>query len=230
MKQVLRFERKFLLPLEVYYRMRGRVERLLPKDAHTGQDGYLIRSLYFDTPRDADYFDKLDGVELRRKLRLRLYSPTDGFAFLEMKQKQGAYQLKRSLRLSRADVQSLIRGEYAPLLAYPGSFAAECYALLNLHGYRPKTIVEYRREAYTAPENETRLTFDRDIRATECCPDLFDPALNLCPVMDQALVVLEVKYNGFLAEYVRELADECQRLQTSASKYCMGRLAAYGAP
>ena len=38
----------------------------------TGRDGYTIRSLYFDTLHDADYFEKLDGVQLRRKLRLRL--------------------------------------------------------------------------------------------------------------------------------------------------------------
>lgn len=228
MKQVLRFERKFLLPLEEYHRIRGRVDRLLPKDSHTGRDGYLIRSLYFDTLRDGDYFEKLDGVELRRKLRLRIYAPSDRFAHLEMKQKQGEYQRKRSLRLTRPDAQALARGDYAPLLAYPGDFAAECYALLQLRGYRPKAVVQYLREAYTAPENDTRLTFDRDIRATEGCLDLFDPALNLYPVMDQGQVVMEVKYNGFLAEYVRELVDGCHRPQTSASKYCMGRLVSYG--
>ncbi len=228
MKQVLRFERKFLLPLEEYHRLRGRLDALLSKDSHTGRDGYAIRSLYFDTLWDGDYFEKQDGVQLRRKLRLRIYDPASEFAFLEMKQKEGEYQLKRSLRLSRAAAQSLARGAYSPLLELRDDFADECYALLSMRGYRPKAVIEYRREAYTAPENDTRITFDREIRATESHMDLFDPILPLYPVMDQGQVVLEVKYNGFLLEYLRELVGACERAQTSASKYCMGRLASYG--
>ena len=228
MKQVLRFERKFLLPLEEYHRLRGRLDALLDRDAHTGRDGYAIRSLYFDTLCDGDYFEKEDGVQLRRKLRLRLYDPASEFAFLEMKQKEGEYQLKRSLRLSRAAAQSLAWGIYTPLLDVRDDFADECYALLSMRGYRPKAVIEYRREAYTAPENNTRITFDREIRATESCMDLFHPALPLYPVMDGGQVILEVKYNGFLLEYLRELVGACERAQTSASKYCMGRLASRG--
>ena len=37
-----------------------------------------------------------------------------------------------------------------------------------------------------------------------------------------------MKYNGFLLEYLRELVGACERAQTSASKYCMGRLASRG--
>ena len=110
MRRVLRHERKYLLPQEEYRRLRGTLESLLPKDSHTGDSGYSIRSLYFDTLWDGDYFEKLDGVELRRKLRLRLYDPTAGHAFLEMKQKEGEYQLKRSLRLSRAAAAALAGG------------------------------------------------------------------------------------------------------------------------
>ena len=51
--------------------------------------GYPIRSLYFDTPEDRDFHEKEDGIELRRKLRLRCYAPDAAFALLEMKQKQG---------------------------------------------------------------------------------------------------------------------------------------------
>lgn len=228
MKQVLRFERKFLLPQEEYHSLRGRLEAILPKDSHTGRDGYLIRSLYFDTLQDSDYFEKQDGVQLRRKLRLRLYDPGAGFAFLEMKQKEGEHQRKRSLRLERPVAQALARGVYSPLLALKDDFADECYSLLTMRGYRPKAVVSYRREAYTAPVNDTRITFDSDIRANEGCLDLFDPKLPLYPVMDQGQVVLEVKYNGFLLEYVKELVSACERAQTSASKYCMSRLASYG--
>ena len=76
------------------------------EDPHNGISGYPVRSLYFDTLDDRDFHEKAAGVELRRKLRLRSYDPAADFAMLEMKQKQGASQLKRSLRVTRMPKRS----------------------------------------------------------------------------------------------------------------------------
>lgn len=97
------------------------------EDRHNGPQGYAIRSLYFDTPDDQDFRDKVDGLELRRKIRLRTYSPQAGFAMLEMKQKQGPYQRKRSLRLPREEAESLCRGDYGVLLRHGDPFAARVF-------------------------------------------------------------------------------------------------------
>ena len=145
------------------------------------------------------------------------------FAMLEMKQKQGASQLKRSLRVTREDAQALTHGDYAPLLRYSESFAAECYALMHSRCYRPKTIVEYDRKAFIAKENKIRITFDSRIVSVESCFDLFSPRLNMNPVLDPYCVVLEVKYNGFLLDYLRELLNSVDRSELSVSKYVLAR-------
>ena len=90
--------------------------QVMREDPHNGVHGYRIRSLYFDTVYDEDYHEKLAGIETRRKIRLRCYDPAAGYAMLEMKQKQGASQLKRSLRVTREVAQRLITGDYTPLL------------------------------------------------------------------------------------------------------------------
>lgn len=162
-------------------------------------------------------------VRAEVKLRLRSYDPAADFAMLEMKQKQGASQLKRSLRVTREDAQALTRGDYAPLLRYPESFAAECYALMHSRCYRPKTIVEYNRKAFIAKENKIRITFDSRIVSVESCFDLFSPRLNMNPVLDPYCVVLEVKYNGFLLDYLRELINSVDRSELSVSKYVLAR-------
>lgn len=54
----------------------------------------MIRSLYFDSLEDIDWQEKEDGIELRRKIRLRNYGSQSSFAKLEMKQKQGSNQKK----------------------------------------------------------------------------------------------------------------------------------------
>ena len=110
MNEVLRQEKKYPIDLAQGAALRARLDQIMRRDAHNGAQGYTIRSLYFDTPDDEDFHDKVDGLELRRKLRLRAYSPDADFAMLEMKQKEGPYQKKRSLRLSREDAVRLCRG------------------------------------------------------------------------------------------------------------------------
>lgn len=225
MNEVLRQEKKYLMTMADIYALSRHLESVMSQDPHNGAQGYSIRSLYFDTLEERDYQSKMDGLELRRKIRLRIYDPAASFAMLEMKQKEGAYQKKRSLRVDREDAGQLALGQYDRLLHYSEPFAAECYALLHSQCYRPKTIVEYRRKAYVAKENKIRVTFDHQIRATETCMDLFAPDLNLYPVLDPFNGVLEVKYNGFLLSYIKALVSGADRSELSVSKYCLARSA-----
>ena len=223
MNEVLRQEKKFSIHQADAAVLRHQLGAVMLRDAHNGAQGYRIRSLYFDTPDDEDFAAKVDGLELRRKLRLRIYSPAADFAMLEMKQKQGPYQRKRSLRVSREEAARLCRGDYRPLLDHPEDFAAECYALMHCRCYRPKVIVEYLRQAFIARENHIRITLDGGIVATETCCDVFAPQLPMYPVLDPFRLVLEVKYNGFLLSYCKQLLDRVERSELSVSKYCLAR-------
>ena len=192
-------------------------------DSHNGPDGYQVRSLYFDSLSNRDFQEKEDGLELRRKFRLRVYSPDADFALFEMKQKQGPYQRKRSLRLSRREAQALIEGDYSVLLNSGSEFGQECYSIMEMWAYRPKTVVEYDRFAFIAPENSIRITFDSGIRANEVNFNIFDRNLVLNSVMSPFAVVLEVKYNGFLLSYIKHMLLPVQKSELSVSKYCMAR-------
>ena len=225
MNEVLRQEKKFLMNAVDCLRLTATLEKVMMEDKHNGAQGYRIRSLYFDTFDDSDYTDKIDGLELRRKIRLRNYDPGNDFAMLEMKQKEGAYQKKRSLRVEREDAKELIKGNYEPLLKYSEPFAAECYGLMHRKGYRPRAVVEYLRKAYIAKENRIRITIDSQIIATEAAFDIFDPNLIQYPVLDPFNAVLEVKYNGFLLSYIKDLINMADRSEYSVSKYCLARSA-----
>lgn len=225
MNEVLRQEKKYCVTAAEAPVLCSRLGSVMAEDPHNGPQGYSIRSLYFDSLNDRDYWGKMDGLELRRKIRLRCYSPEADFAMLEMKQKEGASQKKRSLRLERADAERLARGDLLPLLQYPDPFAAECYGLMRRLCYRPKAIVEYRRRAFIARENRIRITLDSRITATEAGWELFSPVLPQYPVLDPFHVILEVKYNGFLLSYIKEAVSHADRSELSQSKYCMARSA-----
>lgn len=223
MRDVLREEKKFLLDAAEALALRERLRPIVPEDKHNGADGYPVRSLYFDSLDERDFQEKEAGIELRRKLRLRVYSPAADFALFEMKQKQGPYQRKRSLRLSRAEAQALIAGDQSVLLREGSAFGRECYAMMQTQVYRPKTVVEYDRFAFVSPENSIRVTFDSSIRANECHFDIFDEELPLGSVLSPFAVVLEVKYNGFLLSYIKDALLAAQKSELSVSKYCMAR-------
>lgn len=223
MNNNLRQEKKFLITVDRYVKYAHYFEQLLAQDIHNNGLGYLVRSLYFDTLQDRDYYEKLNGIEIRRKIRLRIYDTEGDVALLEVKQKQGAQQLKRSLKIAKEDAIRLTKGEYTCLLKYKEPFAAECFATMNTLGYRPKSIVQYYRKAFVARENNTRLTFDYSILATENCFDLFSEKLSLYPILDSYHVILEVKYKDFLLSYIKEIINQCDQSEISISKYCLSR-------
>lgn len=223
MNQVMREEKKFLINIETALKHENYLEKLLKQDEHNGIHGYIVRSLYFDTLSDKDFYEKEEGIEIRRKIRLRIYNPKDNFAVLEIKQKQGSNQLKRSLKVKKEDAILLIKGNYSVLLKYKESFASECYAIMSMQCYRPKAVVQYNRKAFIAKENKIRITFDSNIVATESCFDIFSENLNMYPVFDKFNTVLEVKYNGFLLSYIKDMIKGIDKSELSISKYCLAR-------
>ena len=222
MISVSRRELKYLMNYEDSIRLQGELESLLNLDKHSQNGYYNVRSLYFDSWNNKDFVQKLDGVERRRKIRLRIYDVQQKNAKFEIKEKYGAYQKKDSLIVDRTDAQKYMKGEYGGLLDHDEETAMKLYSLLTLGAYRPSAIVEYERRAYTYSEFNTRITFDRNVRTSETFFDLYSSDIPFVPVyMDQ--VILEVKYNGVLLESVKSILGKYNLNNVSVSKYGMGR-------
>lgn len=76
-------------------------------------EGYLIRSLYFDDCYECAYEEKLAGVEARSKYRIRIYNYSDSIIKLECKHKEGQYIHKTSATLTRAEVEQIVSADMA---------------------------------------------------------------------------------------------------------------------
>ncbi len=218
---VMRTEKKYSITWEQQNVLLHRLSSIMKTDANSDIGGYLVRSLYFDSIYDNDYFDKLDGVEYRKKIRLRIYSPGQHNAKLELKEKQGAVQRKKSLIITRHLAEEMIAGNYRGLANLDSELAAKFYQLLETGIYRPKCIVEYHRIAFSEDSNEIRITFDSDIGVSYHFEDFFKMDLPLIPVWEEP--VLEVKYNGFLLENIKKTLDFADASELAVSKYAMSR-------
>lgn len=220
---VRRREIKYRVAFDNASRAKQYIGKVLQGDPHNGSDGYLVRSLYFDTLWNRDLEEKKNGLESRRKIRLRVYSPEATTAKLELKEKQGLWQHKRSITIPRDMALHLTTGDYTSLARMQLPLAQQLYRFMSEQMYRPKCIVQYRRYAFIVPANDIRITFDSKLMATEGYLDLYRDDAFLYPVGWPDDVTLEVKYNHFLFSYIKDLLDDIDKVPVSYSKYVMSR-------
>lgn len=218
--KTFRHEYKFVIPYEEMLGLRMKLNKLL--DIDQSYNGYMIRSLYFDSVNDDDYYDKLNGEMERKKIRLRIYDPNGSLIKLELKAKYDYHQLKESLIINKEDAMELIKGNYYVLLNYKDDVAKRIYLMLMEGYYKPKVIIEYKRIAYKG-KSTTRITFDFEIKSTNDVTKFFDEEINYIDTIDRKDVVLEVKFDRLLEPYISVILDKYISRSQSVSKYIMGR-------
>lgn len=220
---VLRTEKKYPVSGAQLYRLVSVLGQVFPLDEYCKDGrGYLVRSVYFDSFDNRDFFEKEAGVECRKKIRLRTYGK-DSTVKLEWKQKQGSVQRKRSLILSREDAEALIKGEYRVLLSYDVPIAKEFYTLMVSQLYRPRCMVQYYRQAFVVPVNQTRITVDYGLSTHEGSFGLFSKVPPFYPAAGLGRATLEVKYDHFLPGYVKDILSPFGLTEISSSKYVAAR-------
>ena len=221
--EVKRTEHKFILNYKESLLLRRKLDAIMPRDVYcTNSDGYDVRSLYFDTVTDKCCAEKEDGLQEHEKIRIRVYGTDDRVIKLESKKKRGDLQTKHTMSITRQTMQALCKGNYRVLLDAPDPLAIYFYEKLA-NGMVPKAIIQYKRFSYCLPVNNTRITIDSDIRATECSFDLFQDPLQTHPILPADLVILEVKFNNFLLGYIKKTLSGLNLSTTYFSKYFSGR-------
>ena len=223
MNKVFRKEIKYPISVLDFCRLRKRLEHFVQPDPYSGEVGYRVRSLYFDSDGDHDLLDSLEGNMEKRKIRLRFYPPDPGYIRLEYKCKSGTDGLKRSIKLSKEAAQCIVKGDYSPLRELQDPLALELYGRLMTGGYRPKSIVEYHRLAYIYPVSNTRLNFDSAVSASCITDAFFEENPGLIPVMAPDMGVFEVKYDHFLVGILKEVLESLDSMAHANSKYLQSR-------
>jgi len=219
----LRHELKYYISRGEYTLLSQRLGRTMDRDRNTRRiEGYHIRSLYFDDPDNSAFMEKIDGVEDRDKVRLRIYDLSDRVIKLECKHKAGPYIDKSSVTLSRKECDMLLCGRPEFLLGRREPFAKKMFVDFRTKQLRPRVIVDYVREAYVFPAENVRVTFDKDVRTGFRSVDLFNQRLLTYPALGEYDMILEVKFDRWLPTYIRELI-QCTAQRSAISKYCICR-------
>lgn len=216
-----RNEWKYLLSEPEAEILRLRMKPVFQLDSHAGENGYTIRSLYFDDYFNSAFEEKEMGIFSRRKYRIRIYNFSDTSIKLERKQKVGSYIFKEDAPLTRGEVDKILEGNYDVLLHNPHNLCREFYIECVSCVMRPRVIVDYERIPYIQEEGTVRITFDRHVRAAVLGTDLFDSELPVLEVLEPGKEIMEVKFTEFLPQIVRNILPPSASDFTAVSKYVL---------
>ncbi len=203
--------------------IRSRLMAVAQIDSHAQAGIYDIRSLYFDNLQDKALLEKLNGVNMREKFRIRYYNGNTSYILLEKKSRINGLCSKEQAQLTFGEAKSIADGHYELLQNSGKELLNELYRKMQAEGLRPKTIVEYSRIPFVYAPGNVRVTLDYKIRTGLSCTDFLNPACVTIPAGD-AGIILEVKWDEFLPSVIRD-AVQLPGCHTSAfSKYAACRI------
>lgn len=217
-----RHEIKHEISLSDMITIRQRLRTVAYPDPHAVDGKYFIRSLYFDNLSDKALREKIDGVNQREKFRIRYYNGDTSLIHLEKKSKLNGLGTKQSVSLTALQAQAIVDGNLEWMIHSDEPLIRELYSKMTTEGLSPKTIVDYTREPFVFPAGNVRITLDYDIRSGLSCTDFLNQNCVTIPVTNA--IILEVKWDAYLPDIIRDAVSLESRREGAFSKYAACRI------
>lgn len=221
MEKKFRHELKYAIGYADYLALRAKLRTVMQPDGHVDAEGkYLIRSIYFDNYRDKALREKIDGVPVREKFRIRYYNDDFSFIALEKKVKVNNLCLKLDAPVTEGQLRRLLAGDSGWMAESGIPLIQEFGRKMRAQQLRSRVLVSYRREPYVYAPGNVRVTFDMDIRTSLFRQELLATGPSDIPVADRpGEMVLEVKFDEYLPDIIRILLQSAGVRQNAFSKY-----------
>ena len=203
--------------------LRQRLNAVATPDPHAKDGVYEIRSLYFDNINDKALTEKVNGINRREKFRIRYYNGDTGFIHLEKKSKIVNLCNKQSALITAEETQRIVDNDLGWMMESDRPLVRELYTKMRGQGLKPKTIVDYTRDPYIFGPGNVRVTLDYNIRTGMGCTDFLNPKCVTVPAGDP-VVILEVKWDEYLPDIIRDIIQLKNRRTGGFSKYAACRI------
>jgi hypothetical protein len=222
-----RYEVKYLMPADAVPALRHELAARLDVDSHGVSGGYGVWSVYYDTTDLRFYWEKIEGLRFRRKLRIRHYGDRftvddDTTVFVEIKQRVNRVTQKRRIalpyRLARGLCDQRVLVSHDPAQR---AFVEEVLELTSGLDLRPVAVTGYQREAFVGRGAEVglRVTMDHRVRGRDRDFRLDADAENRL-IVPARLAVVEFKANERVPYWLTDLTAELNMSVVRMSKYC----------
>lgn len=220
-----RHELKFIISKDAASMLKSRLSMVMDIDRNNRMPDktYLIRSLYFDDIASTAFHDKMDGVWLRKKYRIRYYNHDPSYIVLEAKHKHDQLTYKQQQVINIGTARSLSEGLTQNIDASAGTLLAQFILDMEMYHLIPSVLVDYFRLAYVFEPLDVRVTFDEYIKSGLYTTDLFDKDFPGVPILLENEVVLEVKFNEIMPDFIRLILDSVPKCRQAISKFAICR-------
>ncbi len=220
-----RHELKHFINYSDFLQIKNQLKFIAKKDTSSGEKNqYKIRSLYFDNIYDKALLEKINGINNREKYRLRYYNDEPSFIRLEKKSKSNGLCQKQGTIITKEQCEKIINNDLEWIKETKNPILIEFYSKSKFLMLKPKTIVDYNREAYIYNTANVRITFDMNVKTGIYSNNFFDYNLPTADVVGNNSIILEVKYDEFLPEIISKVIQTNNRQATAISKYASSRI------
>ncbi len=227
---MLRREYKYLVPNHLIDDLRKEVLPFVELDKFTLfrlQQEYTVRSIYYDNMNMEYYREKIDGIKMRKKIRIRGYNELGekNIVFLEIKRKLENFIDKNRAQVRYENLEDLFYTDDVEsyiIQKEENSIddAKRFFYHIHRKSLKPVSLIVYDREAFFSKfDSNIRITFDKNLRyyPFPTFDVLYEESL-LKRVMPKDFV-LEIKfYNGY-SEHFQRIINKFGLVRSAVSKY-----------
>ena len=218
-----RVEQKYLITEEKIAYLKYKLEQVMTYDSHAEDGSYTIRSLYFDDMYDSCLLSNEAGDDFREKYRIRTYNNSKEKIHLEIKGKEAGFTRKEKEEIEVSDCLALMHRREWKWKPEDGKVKQKLYAMMMLKRMQPVQIVEYDRIPLIEPKGNVRVTFDKNIVGSSEITSFFDERIPAVPLLPTGHHILEVKYDEFIPDIIKQILNEVHGSKTAFSKYYYAR-------
>lgn len=221
---MFRYEKKYIINNLQKEQLKHRLSPIMDLDPIlNGRKFYRIRSLYFDDYCDTSLNQVINGISERYKYRIRFYNFNTEYIVLEKKYKINNMTKKEGCTLTKEQVIDIINGKIN-ISKDNSNLLNELYLMMRTRLLKPIIIIDYDRIPYVYNAGCVRVTFDYNLSCSYDIKRVFDSNIARIPLMEKNSMILEIKYNNFIPDFIRYSLQLNELSRTSYSKYGNGRL------
>ena len=231
-KTLYRYEFKYILNKKTSDQIEKEARNFMIYDGHVKKElnnKYFVRSLYFENNFSSNFYEKVDGMKIRRKYRLRTYSnffDPKVPIFFEVKGRISERTYKKRINIKNKYLNLFLSQSqnFNLLDLYPNNEMIINFIFDSFRkNLKPLILVDYKRRPYINKFGlYFRLTFDTNLLSSKTNNLFSNDKYSSWLECKAGYTILEVKFDRSIPAWFHRIIQCYNLKRRSISKFVLG--------
>ena len=227
-----RYEFKYILNKKISDQIEKEARNFMIYDGHVKKklnNKYFVRSLYFENNFSSNFYEKVDGMQIRRKYRLRTYSnffDPKVPIFFEVKGRISERTYKKRINIKNKYLNLFLSQSqnFNLLNLYPNNKMIINFIFDSFRkNLKPLILVDYKRRPYINKFGlYFRLTFDTNLLSSKTNNLFSNDKYSSWLECKAGYTILEVKFDRSIPAWFHRIIQCYNLKRKSISKFVLG--------